>query len=86
MNVGQRVSHPIYGAGTIIAVQEKKLGDGKNGWPEAKQSSILPTSNGASNYLHLFPESINISIKFDNGGPIGFATNATNNVKDLTLL
>lgn len=28
----------------------------------------------------------NIAVKFDNGGPVGFASNATNNIKDLQIL
>lgn len=52
MNV--RVSHPVYGLGTIT-----------DGWYSKR---------GAENY----------AVKFDKGGPVGFAQNATNDVADLT--
>lgn len=81
MNVGQRVSHPEYGLGTVIAVlQGKQLGDGS--WPAIFQSSIIKASNGYSRY----EGNLNIAVRFDNGGPQGWAYNATNDIEELILI
>lgn len=74
MKIGQRVKHPIYGEGTIIAIEDSiRLGDGST-WDKGSQSSIIRVTNGWSRYAgHL-----NVAVKFDNGGPQGFALDSTN--------
>jgi hypothetical protein len=73
MIVGLRVEHPIHGLGTVVGIEHgKKLGDG--GWPRTYQSSIIRISNGASHYEGNF----NIFVKWDNGGPMGFAKGGAN--------
>lgn len=73
MKVGLRVEHPVYGLGTVVHIEHgKKVGDG--GWPRIYQSSITRITNGASRYEGSF----NVSVKFDNGGPMGFAKGASN--------
>jgi len=59
LNVGTRITHPIYGAGVVL-----------DSW---LSKSVLK-STSTENY----------AIKFDNGGPMGFAEHATNDVKHLT--
>jgi hypothetical protein len=73
MNPGQRVKHEIYGLGTIIAVDEGQETDGV-------QANI--TGNGWSRYTG----AVNISVKFDIGGPQGWAYHASNNIKDLRVV
>lgn len=81
MKVGQLVNHAVYGKGSVIAVFEsKQLGDG--GWPDLSQSSIIKTTNGKSRY----DGNLNITVRFDNGGPMGWATNSTNDISELELL
>lgn len=82
MKLGQRVTHLVYGPGTIIAVEDApKMGD-NNTWDRAHQSSIVKTTNGVSKYSgHL-----NIAVRFDNGGPQGFAINASNEAGELQEL
>lgn len=81
MKPGQRITHPIYGAGTILAVEDSiKMGDNNN-WDRTYQSSICRVSNGQSRY----DGNLNVAVKFDNGGPQGFATNASNDVKELVI-
>lgn len=78
MKVGDRVEHQVYGLGTVVNVEHgKKMGDG--GWPKVYQSSIIRLTNGASRYEGTF----NVAVKFDNGGPMGFAKDAVNNVDHL---
>jgi hypothetical protein len=76
---GARILHELYGAGTIIAVEESiKMGD-HNSWDRTSQSSIIRSSNGASRYAG----QINVAVKFDKGGPQGFALDASNSVDSL---
>jgi hypothetical protein len=57
---GQQVSHPVWGLGLIIGVEDSiKLND------------------------YRYAGSVNIYVKFDTGGPEGFAENSTNDIKDL---
>jgi hypothetical protein len=76
---GMRVFHPVYGHGTVIAVENTiKMGD-HNNWDKAYQSSIIRSTNGLSRYNgHL-----NIAVKFDDGGPQGFALDASNEAGNL---
>lgn len=82
MKQGQRVSHPVHGLGTIVHVEnEIKMGD-NNTWDKQYQSSITKETNGVSRYTgHL-----NVAVRFDNGGPQGFAINASNEAKELQVL
>lgn len=57
--VGNRITHPIYGEGTIL-----------DSW--LSNSSLKSTRTE------------NYAVKFDKGGPMGFAEHATNDVKSLT--
>ena len=82
MKVGDRVRHPIYGAGTVLHIEHgKKLGD--SGWPKIRQSSIIRISNGLSHYEGTFQ----VAVKFDNGGPQGFAKGGgSHNSDHLTII
>ena len=60
LDVGNKVTHPIYGTGVVL-----------DSW---LSKSVLK-STSTENY----------AIKFDNGGPMGFAEHATNDVKHLTV-
>ena|SRR5271154_2635855 len=81
MKVGLRVEHPVYGLGTVVGIEHgKKLGDG--GWPKVRQSSIIRISNGASHYEGNFQ----VSVKFDNGGPQGFAKGGSHDADLLTIV
>lgn len=102
MKPGQRVTHPVYGVGTILGVEDsRKLGDGPGGWP--RSSSVFYASNGTtdearhittahskgiwqSNGASRYTGSLNIYVKFDNGGPQGFADNSTNDVNSLQVI
>ena len=59
IDVGSKVTHPIYGTGVVL-----------DSW---LSKSVLK-STSTENY----------AIKFDGGGPMGFAEHATNDVKHLT--
>ena len=77
---GIRVIHPVYGKGTVVNVSdEKALGDSSHGWPEVRVGDHI-WANGASRYKGR----LNVAVKFDGGGPMGFAENSSNDVKDLT--
>jgi hypothetical protein len=82
MNPGSRITHPIYGAGIILAVEDTiKMGDNNN-WDKSRQSSITRTTNGESRYSG----SLNMVVKFDAGGPMGWANNASNDVRELSVI
>lgn len=73
MKVGLRVEHPVWGLGYVVGIEHgKKMGD--SGWPKIYQSSIIKVSNGASHYDGNF----NVFVKWDNGGPMGFAKGGAN--------
>ena len=59
LNVGTRITHPIYGTGVVL-----------DSW---LSKSVLK-STSTENY----------AVKFDNGGPMGFAEHATNDARSLT--
>lgn len=81
MKIGQRVKHEVYGEGTIINVfEQKQTGDG--GWPDISQSSIIKQTNGKSRY----DGNLNITVKFDNGGPLGWGLNSSNDIKTLQVI
>ncbi len=69
MNLGSHVSHPVFGQGTIVFVARKSEFDNRS-----------YGENGASRYDH----NLNVGVKFDNGGPMGFAANSSNDVAQLT--
>ena len=76
MKIGDRVNHKLYGMGTVISVEDSvKLGDNKT-WPRESQSSITRSTNGWSRYTGR----LNVGIKFDSGGPQGFAFDSTNEI------
>lgn len=78
MKIGTRVKHETFGLGTVISIEHgKKLGDG--GWPRLRQSSIVRISNGDSRYEGIQ----NLGVKFDTGGPQGWAKDANHNIKEL---
>jgi hypothetical protein len=82
MRPGLRVKHGVYGLGTIINVEDSvKMGDANN-WPKTYQSSINPVTNGSSRYTG----ALNIAVKFDTGGPMGWAGNASNNIEELEVI
>jgi hypothetical protein len=60
MTKGSRVSHPVYGLGTVIGIEDS-----------VKLNDLRYISN------------LNVYVKFDQGGPQGFAVNASNDVKEL---
>ena len=71
MNLGSRVSHPVFGSGTIVFVARKSEFDNRS-----------YGENGVSRY----DRNLNVGVKFDNGGPMGFAANSSNDVADLKEL
>jgi hypothetical protein len=79
MKPGQKVYHEVYGEGVVISVEDApKMGD-NNTWDRQNQSSIIRQTNGLSRYSgHL-----NIGVRFINGGPQGFAVNASNEANEL---
>jgi hypothetical protein len=80
MNLGQRITHPVYGDGTIISIEDSpKVGD-NNTWDRLRQSSIIRMTNGWSRYSG----NLNISIKFDRGGPQGFALGSSNGIEGMS--
>ena len=82
MKIGQRVKHPTYGEGTIIAIEDTiRLGDGKT-WPRESQSSITRSTNGWSRYSGY----LNAGIKFDKGGPQGWSLDASNDLRSIVGL
>src|SRR5271166_1371841 len=68
MKLGQRLSHEVYGLGTVIHFEDS---------PKVDINS--ESKNGVSRYSG----SINIAVKFDTGGPLGWAVNSSNNVREL---
>jgi hypothetical protein len=57
------------------------MGDNNN-WDKSRQSSITRTTNGESRYSG----SLNMVVKFDAGGPMGWANNASNDVRELSVI
>lgn len=81
MKIGDRVEHPVFGLGTVLHIEHgKKMGD--SGWPKTYQSSIIRLSNGWSRYEGNF----NVAVKFDKGGPQGFAKDSPNDVDHLKVI
>jgi len=72
MNIGQRVTHPIYGPGTVLVVYNEV----------PNQSTEGEISNAWSRYSG----ALNLMVKFDNGGPMGWAYNSTNDISELKEL
>jgi hypothetical protein len=72
VNIGQRVTHPVYGPGTVISVS------GGSNWIVFEEEG----SNGWSRYSG----ALNLGIKFDNGGPMGWAYDSTNDISELKEL
>lgn len=83
MTLGDRVRHPIFGFGTIIHVAQRSEYDGRQypNYNGGSHGQSIP-SNGESRYKG----TPNLGVKFDNGGPVGFAQDASNNIKDLTVV
>ena len=89
MIVGSRVQHKVYGLGTVThVVSEPSRVDRKINSMTPIQNENLKEpgnwhrhSNGRSRNGR--NSSLNVAVKFDNGGPVGFALSATHDVRSL---
>ena len=71
MNQGSRITHPVFGLGTILSVERKGEFDNRS-----------YGENGVSHY----DRNLNVAVKFDNGGPMGFAAGSSNDANELKEL
>lgn len=72
MKVGQRVKHAVYGEGTIINVFDTKT----VAYGEEPNTVGPPRYEG----------NLNVAVQFDNGGPMGWAFNSSNDTRELQEL